>query len=94
MPHDFSLGRFRQRLKSCGRDSGDARLRQIKSSGENELPTAKNAGGFAIRCGHQVRRAFALMAATVSLPRNRRNAGRTSASRKKGQKKVLGKRKS
>jgi len=29
---------------------------------------------FAFRCGHQVRRAFALMAATVS-PENRRNAG-------------------
>jgi len=28
---------------------------------------------------------FALMAATVSLPKNRRNAGRISASRKKGQ---------
>ncbi|WP_141399501.1 hypothetical protein [Rhizobium sophoriradicis] len=50
--------------------------------------------GFEIRCGHQVRRAFALMAATVSLPENRRNAGRTSASRKKGQKKVTGKTKS
>ncbi|RUM07782.1 hypothetical protein EFB14_29490 [Rhizobium fabae] len=76
MLHNFSLDRFRSRLKLCSRDSGGARLRQTKSSAGKSICRAlrRAAVKFAFRCGHQVRRAFALMAATVS-PEYRRNAG-------------------